>query len=333
VTTSIQLPARRYGPLGSLWIRVGIALGCLLITTVLVYVEREGYRDSNGTPISWLDALYYATVTLSTTGYGDIVPVTEQARLANVLIITPLRFVFLITLVGTTVEVLTQRSRDEFRIKRWRQRMQDHSVIVGFGVKGRAALTTLMEQGTSASDVVVVTHDRISLNAATALGAVGILGDATSEDVLVQALLPRAKRVIVALDRDDTAVLVTLTARRLNPTATIVASRGRARTSTCCGRAVPTPSSRRRSRPAACSASRSGPLLRAISWRTCSNQRTASRSSSATSPRPSSVSRRPISASTTRSSSRSSVTTSRTGSTRTSSACCSVAIAWSSCGR
>lgn len=224
MTTSIQLPARRYGPLGSLWIRVGIALGCLLITTVLVYVEREGYRDSNGTPISWLDALYYATVTLSTTGYGDIVPVTEQARLANVLIITPLRFVFLITLVGTTVEVLTQRSRDEFRIKRWRQRMQDHSVIVGFGVKGRAALTTLMEQGTSASDVVVVTHDRISLNAATALGAVGILGDATSEDVLVQALLPRAKRVIVALDRDDTAVLVTLTARRLNPTATIVTS-------------------------------------------------------------------------------------------------------------
>ena len=47
-------------------LRVGIALGCLLITTVLVYVEREGYRDSNGTPISWLDALYYATVTLST---------------------------------------------------------------------------------------------------------------------------------------------------------------------------------------------------------------------------------------------------------------------------
>ncbi len=224
MTTKIQLPARRYGPLGSLWIRVGIALGCLLITTVLVYVEREGYRDSNGTPISWLDALYYATVTLSTTGYGDIVPVTEQARLANVLIITPLRFVFLITLVGTTVEVLTQRSRDEFRIKRWRQRVQDHSVIVGFGVKGRAALTTLIEQGTPPDQVVVVTHDRISLNDATSLGATGVLGDATREDVLTEALLPRAKRIIVALDRDDTAVLVTLTARRLNATATIVAS-------------------------------------------------------------------------------------------------------------
>ena len=71
VTTSILLPARRYGPLGSLWIRVGIALGCLAITTLLVFVERDGYKDSNGTPISWLDALYYATVTLSTTGAAN----------------------------------------------------------------------------------------------------------------------------------------------------------------------------------------------------------------------------------------------------------------------
>lgn len=102
--------------------------------------------------------------------------------------------------------------------------MQDHSVIVGFGVKGRAALTTLIEQGTPASDVVVVTHDRLSLTEATALGAIGVLGDATREDVLTEALVPSAKRVIVALDRDDTAVLVTLTARRLNPSATIVAS-------------------------------------------------------------------------------------------------------------
>ena len=102
--------------------------------------------------------------------------------------------------------------------------MQDHAVIVGFGVKGRAALGTLLEQGYDANQVVVVAHDRVSLTAATALGAVGVLGDATREDVLSEALLPRADKVIIALDRDDTAVLVTLTARRLNPGATIVAS-------------------------------------------------------------------------------------------------------------
>jgi voltage-gated potassium channel len=220
----LQLPARRRGPLGSFGIRVAIAVACVAITTVLVYAERDGYHDANGTPISWLDALYYATVTLSTTGYGDIVPATEQARLANVLIITPLRFVFLITLVGTTVEVLTQRSRDEFRIKRWRQSVQDHTVVVGFGVKGRSAFSALVDQGTEPGRVVVVSSDPGEIDEATALGAVGVVGDATREDVLRSASVQTASRIVVATDRDDTSVLVTLTARRLAPTATLVAS-------------------------------------------------------------------------------------------------------------
>jgi voltage-gated potassium channel len=226
VTTAgtLALPARRRGPLGSFGLRVAIALACLAATTVLVYLERDGYKDSNGTPISWLDALYYATVTLSTTGYGDIVPVTEQARLANVLIITPLRFVFLITLVGTTVEVLTTRSRDEFRTNRWRQTVQDHTVVVGFGVKGRSAFTALLDQGTEPREIVVVSASAAEIEEATALGAIGVVGDATREEVLRNAVVDKAARIVVATDRDDTSVLVTLTARRLAPTATLVAS-------------------------------------------------------------------------------------------------------------
>ena len=60
--------------------------------------------------MSLWDAAYYATVTLSTTGYGDIVPITELARITNIFVITPLRFIFLIVLVGTTIEVLTRRT-------------------------------------------------------------------------------------------------------------------------------------------------------------------------------------------------------------------------------
>ncbi len=218
------MPARRRGPLGTFAVRLGIAVACVVATTVLVYAERAGYRDSNGTPISWLDALYYATVTLSTTGYGDIVPATEMARLANVLIITPLRFVFLITLVGTTVEVLTQRSRDEFRTKRWRQNVKDHTVVVGFGVKGRSTVRGLIDQGTAPAAIVVVAADQAAIDEATAMGTVGVVGDATREEILREASVQTASRVVVATDRDDTSVLITLTARRLAPTATIVAS-------------------------------------------------------------------------------------------------------------
>ena len=230
---AVQLPARRIGPLGSILIRVGIAIACILAVAVIVYIEREGYRDvcreiercqGSTAEISWLDALYYATVSLSTTGYGDITPVTEGARLVNTVVITPLRFLFLIVLVGTTVEVLTQRSRDEFRVNRWRNRVQEHTVIIGFGVKGRSAAQALIDSGVPAGALVVVTTDRTEADEATALGAVAVIGDATRDDVLREARVDTAAKVVVAADRDDTTILIVLTVRRLSRSATIVAS-------------------------------------------------------------------------------------------------------------
>jgi voltage-gated potassium channel len=120
--------------------------------------------------------------------------------------------------------VLTQRSRDEFRTKRWRQTVQDHTVVVGFGVKGRSAFGALVEQGMPPHEIVVVSSDATEIEDATALGAVGVVGDATREEVLRTASVQTASRIVVATDRDDTSVLVTLTARRLAPTATLVAS-------------------------------------------------------------------------------------------------------------
>ena len=93
------------------WRRVVIASMVLIATVLIVYLDRGGYRDNNGDEISILDATYYATVSLSTTGYGDITPVSPGARLVNILVITPLRIAFLLILIGTTLEALTARSR------------------------------------------------------------------------------------------------------------------------------------------------------------------------------------------------------------------------------
>src|SRR6478609_10560792 len=121
---TLALPVKEHGPVRAIGLRIFVAVMCVVITTVVVYVERADYRDLEGQIDTWLDALYYATVTLSTTGYGDITPVTEAARLTNIVIITPLRFLFLIVLVGTTIEVLTERSRQQFRTSRWRKRVK-----------------------------------------------------------------------------------------------------------------------------------------------------------------------------------------------------------------
>lgn len=224
--TAVRLafPERERGPLRAISFRIIIALGCIVVTTFVVYVERHGYRDNDGTMDSFLDALYYSTVTLSTTGYGDVTPVSTVARATNIFVITPLRFLFLIVLVGTTIEVLTERSRQQFRYQRWRNRVKKHTVVIGYGMKGRSAVKALIDGGMNADSIVVVDTNGANVKAATSDGCVAVLGDARREEVLRQAAVAGAERVIVAADRDDTSVLVTLTARRLSPEATIVAA-------------------------------------------------------------------------------------------------------------
>ena len=219
------MPDPTTSPLLALLQRLAIALGALVITALIVYFGRNGYRDAYGAgEITLADAFYYATVSVSTTGYGDIVPVSDTARLITTVVVTPLRLIFLITFVGTTVELLTERSRQSFRISRWRSRVRDHTIVVGYGTKGRAAVETLLGDGAEPTDIVVVDTDRANLDAASALGLVTVTGSGTRSNILRVAGVMQAAALVVAVNRDDTAVLVTLTARELSPNVRIVAS-------------------------------------------------------------------------------------------------------------
>ena len=220
----LRVPQELTSPGRAIVRRIGYALAALMVAVIVVYLGRDGYRDVQDNPLSLLDCIYYATVSLSTTGYGDITPLTPQARLINVLVITPLRVFFLIVLVGTTLSALTADSRQAFKIQRWRRRTRSHTVVVGYGTKGRSAVDALLADGLPPSEIVVVDTDPMSLDAASRQGLVTVHGSATKSDVLQLAGARHAASIIVAVSRDDTAVLVTLTARQLAPQARIAAA-------------------------------------------------------------------------------------------------------------
>ncbi len=223
----VVLPRYRVAPIRQVGRRLLVALLVMVATVLIVYADRGGYHDNADSNVDFLDAVYYSTVTLSTTGYGDIVPYSDSARLSNVLLVTPLRILFLIILVGTTLEVLTERTREQWRLARWRSALREHTVVVGFGTKGRSAVQTLCGSGRPPREkerIVVVDPNPKVVESATALGYVGVVGDATRSDVLLRAEVQKARQVVVATQRDDTAVLVTLTARQLNRGVRIVAT-------------------------------------------------------------------------------------------------------------
>ncbi|MBA3250038.1 MAG: potassium channel family protein [Geodermatophilaceae bacterium] len=213
---NVALPQSTITPIRAILRRMLIALSILVGTVLIVYVDREGYRDSNGDGLSLLDAAYYTTVTLSTTGYGDIAPFSDSARLANIILVTPLRVMFLIILVGTTLEVLTERGRMILQVNRWRSRVRDHVVVCGYGTKGRSAIRVLLGEGIPAESIVIVDADRGALEEARAAGFAVVAGSSTRSEVLREAQVHRARAVVIATDADDSAVLTTLTARELS---------------------------------------------------------------------------------------------------------------------
>ena len=221
---SVGLPARPVGPIIAITRRLLAALAILLAVVAVVLIDRDGYRDVTGDRIGVIDAFYYTTVTLSTTGYGDVTPVSSGARLVNVLFVTPARVLFLIILVGTTLEVLTERSREQFRIRRWRSRVHEHVVVCGYGTKGRSAVTALLEDGTPVDRIVVVEQNGNAAKEATARGLVVVHGSSSRSEVLRQAEIGTAKAIVVATDTDDATVLTVLTSRDLAPHAWIVAA-------------------------------------------------------------------------------------------------------------
>ena len=211
----IHFPRVRQSPLRALSVRLSAAVGLVLFIVLVVFADRDGYRDVTDTPLSLLDCAYYAVVTLSTTGYGDITPISESARLVNVLVVTPARVLFLIILVGTTLEVLTEQYRTNLRLTRWRKKVKDHVIVCGYGTKGRSAVNVLLEDGLDKRKIVVVERSEAALRSAVANGLVGVEGSATRSAVLLEAHVKDAKAVIIATHSDDAAVLVALTVRQL----------------------------------------------------------------------------------------------------------------------
>jgi voltage-gated potassium channel len=220
----LRIPEHHGSPVRVITRRVAIALVVVFGAAVIVYLDRNGYRDVRGEPPTFLDCVYFAAVSLSTTGYGDITPYTEAARLVHTVIFTPLRIAFLAVLVGTTLEVLSERSRQAWKIQRWRNKVRNHTIAIGYGTKGKRAVAAMVRDEAAQGEVVVVDTDRSALEHAATAGLVTVHGDATKSDVLRLAGAQHASSIIVATGRDDTAVLVTLTAREIAPKAKIVAS-------------------------------------------------------------------------------------------------------------
>lgn len=204
--------------------RLTIALVLVVFVSTVLWLDRGGLEDTThpARPLTLIDVLYYTVVSITTVGYGDIVPASQGARLISTLVVAPVRVAILIIFIGTAYQLAIQRYREAYLMRQIHRRLKDHVIVCGYGVKGHTTVTELISFGRVPEDIVVIDPDPDVVEDAAREGLVAIRADATSEAALSAAGIEKASYVVANVDRDDTTVLICLTAKHLNPHVCVV---------------------------------------------------------------------------------------------------------------
>jgi len=220
----------QHASITTILLRVGIVVAIFLGMGLTIFVWNNVaahphyiYSDDAGLPnnetrdLSYIDCVYFTVISITTTGYGDIVPVTESAKVFDSIFVTLGRAVTWFIIISTAYQFVYQRYRDVIRMKAIQKKLKEHVIVCGYEVAGRTAAQELNHKGIPKTNIVVITNDPHDSEEAAEDGFISLLGDATKENTLKEGQIVKAKSILIATNRDDTNVLIALTAKELNP--------------------------------------------------------------------------------------------------------------------
>lgn len=202
---------------GDFFIRMGLAILLIFIVVMIHWFDRGGLADTVDGDVSFLDVVYFTMISVTTTGFGDIAPVTDRARMVEAIIVTPIRFAVFFIFVGTAYNFIIKRSWEKWRMERIQEKLAGHIVVLGFGVSGSESVNELIERGTDPRDIVVVDPSEERLTEAEKLGCNVMAADATRDSTMEAVRISEARNVLVSAGRDDTSILIVLTVRHMAP--------------------------------------------------------------------------------------------------------------------
>ena len=195
--------------------RAAIALSLLVAAFCLLWFDRDGLKDNIDNHISFTDTLYFTMITITTVGYGDIVPVSDRARLIDAFLITPIRLFIWLIFLGTAFDLLFKQSWGRWRMRQIQKTLCNHIIVAGFGRSGGQSVDDLLERGVDPADIVIIDCSADQIERAKSLGIAAMRGDASDNHILAAVHVDRASALLVSAGRDDTSILIILTARSM----------------------------------------------------------------------------------------------------------------------
>jgi voltage-gated potassium channel len=187
---------------------------CMMVLAVMI--GTLGYRMIEHTP--WFDAYYMSLVTISTVGFGEVIALSHEGRLfTSFLILFNIGFFTYAILITTSIfsDPEIHAFFSDFTMMHRIQKLQQHTIVCGFGRHAGEVCKELAKQ--KIPFVIIETDaEKIAL-LSRETDYLFLQGNATTDEVLQEAGIERAKSLVVTLPTDANNVFVVLSARQLNP--------------------------------------------------------------------------------------------------------------------
>ena len=192
-----------------------------VILALIVTFGSTGYMTIEGW--DFFSSLYMTVITITTVGFGEIGHLSLAGRVFTITLIF-LGMGIILYIVGLVTQVMVElqlstiigRKKLDQQIKK----IKDHYIVCGFGRIGKVICKELKSKKIP---VLVIDNTPGSKELLDAESVPYIIDDATSEDVLIEAGINRAKGLISVVASDSDNLFITLTARGLNHSAFIIA--------------------------------------------------------------------------------------------------------------
>jgi voltage-gated potassium channel len=199
----------------------------VLIAAVAMYLFEA--EQAHPRVSSLMDAVYWAVITITTVGYGDIVPQTTEGRIvAMVLVFAGIAVIsFATSIIVMAFHEKMGELRDN-RVFSSVERLSGVTIVCGYGRIGQVVAARL---AAGRDPFVIVDRDPEAVQQAHRHGYLAVAGDATDNDLLANLGLGRQASRILCLTHDDVSnVYITLTARQVSPDILIISRANKAET-------------------------------------------------------------------------------------------------------
>ncbi|QPC82505.1 potassium channel protein [Phototrophicus methaneseepsis] len=198
--------------------RLQLTFAVLLLLTIIAVV---GYMVIEN--MVFIDALYMTVITISTVGFGEVQTLSPTGRIFTSFLIV-LGISIATTAASNAISILLGE-RWEHRVKKRQleqalKELQNHYIVCGYGRMGRQIAADLKARD---EKFVIVDAEEELEERLIELQLPYVIGDATHDDVLIEAGIKRARGLVAALTNDPANVLTVLSARELKPDIFIIA--------------------------------------------------------------------------------------------------------------